>query len=113
MKPKVRVGAFIKTRDTGGCLLHTSSCSPQNFPALGPHRKTKPVFGARNVQNAIIVAVASWQKFRPRNSMEKGGQMSKNKASRFRVILPLGKQLGNRINIPTDVKSKKFSPIRY
>jgi hypothetical protein len=41
-----------------------------------------------------------------RETQWKWGHMSKNKASRFRVILPLGKQLGNRINIPTDVKSK-------
>ncbi len=76
MKPKVRVEAFIKTRDTG---LPTPYLilQPPNFPALGPHRKTKPVFGARNVQNAIIAAVASWQKFRPWNTMKMGSHVYK------------------------------------
>ncbi len=108
MKPKVRVGAFvIKTRY--GPAYSIPPCSPQNFHALGPHRKTKPVFGARNVQNAIIVAVANWRKFRPRNSMERGVTCLKIKASRFSVALPLGKQLGTAIkHIPTDAESKKF-----
>jgi hypothetical protein len=83
MKPKVRVRAFIKKHEIRACLYSIPPCSLQNFHALGPHRKTKPVFGAGNVQNAIIVPVANWQKFRRRNSMEMG-QISKIKAASFR-----------------------------